>query len=46
MRSLKQFWVLLKKNFLVQSRHPVVTLFEFLIPAGLTALLLIGRLRG
>ena len=41
-----QLWILIKKNWLIQSRHPYVTLFEFLIPALLGSLLQIGRFKG
>jgi len=41
-----QLWILTKKNFLIQKRHPYVTLFEFLIPALLASLLQAGRFKG
>jgi len=35
--------LLVKKNLLIQSRHPWVTVFELLLPAILAGLLQIGR---
>jgi hypothetical protein len=39
----RQFKVLFWKNCIIQIRNPKVTLAEFLIPAFLSSLLLIGR---
>ena len=39
----EQVIILTKKNFLIQRRHPWVTLLQFLIPALLGSLLQIGR---
>jgi len=44
-RTIHQLKVLFKKNFLLQKRHPVITVIEFLVPALLSSLLLIGRIQ-
>ena len=44
-RTFLQLWVLAWKNLLLQMRHPWVTLIELLIPAFLSAMLLIGRVQ-
>ena len=41
--QFRQLGLLWKKNILLQSRHPWVTLFEFLLPAVLGGLLQIAR---
>ena len=38
----KQLKILLWKNFLVQCRHPYITILEILLPALISSLLLIG----
>ena len=45
-RSLIQVWILVKKNLLIQRRHPWQSLMQFLIPAMLASLLQIGRSQG
>ena len=44
-RTFQQLSVLAWKNLLLQMRHPWVTLIELLIPAFLSAMLLIGRVQ-
>ena len=45
-RQITQLWILVKKNLLIQRRHPWQSLLQFLIPAFLGSLLHIGRVKG
>ena len=41
--KLSQLWILIRKNLLIQRRHPWQTLLQFIVPALLGSLLQIGR---